>query len=138
MGQIGLACSKYITRTCGVRIPWSPHGSRNVLFKIIVTFNLTIMLPSKQCKTSALVEDNVDTAEAVTHETITETTKSGITRIKTVLVPLVPIVEKELMRGDHVESNDGADYQQQYLDIGSDNISVLRPGKVSNTFNNLG
>jgi hypothetical protein len=52
--------------------------------------------PAKRRKRStALVEDDVDTADAITHGTVTKITRSGATKIKTVLVPLVPIVDQE-------------------------------------------
>ena len=52
--------------------------------------------PTKRRKRStALVEDDVEAAEAVTHTKITHITRSGTRRTKTVLVPLVPLVEKE-------------------------------------------
>ena len=43
----------------------------------------------------ALVEDDVEATEAVTHTMITHITRSGTRRTKTILVPLVPLVEKE-------------------------------------------
>jgi hypothetical protein len=52
--------------------------------------------PNKRRKRStALVEDDLEAAEAVTHEKVTRITRSGATKIKNVLVPLVPVVEQD-------------------------------------------
>ena len=55
------------------------------------------LAPPTKChkRSTALVEDNIEAAEAVTHTKITHITRSGTRRTKTVLVPLVPLVEKE-------------------------------------------
>jgi hypothetical protein len=52
--------------------------------------------PNKRRKRStALVEDDLEAAEAVTHGKVTKITRSGATKIKNVLVPLVPLVEQD-------------------------------------------
>ena len=56
----------------------------------------TLAPPAKrQKRLTALVEDDVKAAEAVTHEKVTHTTRSGTRRTKNVLVPLVPVVDKQ-------------------------------------------
>ena len=55
----------------------------------------TLAPPAKRRKRStALVEDDVEAAAAVTHETVSHVTRSGTKRTKTVLVPLVPVIDK--------------------------------------------
>jgi hypothetical protein len=94
--------------------------------------------PAKRRKRSTvLVEDDVEAAEAVTHETVTEISRSGATRVKNVLVPLVPIIENdEKTRFDashHIDplyfgSSDIADAD---ADAAADNsTSSLKPRKV--------
>ena len=52
--------------------------------------------PTKRRKRStALIEDDLEAAEAVTHEKVTRTTRSGATRTKNIVVPLVPVVEQD-------------------------------------------
>ena len=52
--------------------------------------------PIKQHKRStALVEGNVDAANAITHETVTKSKKSGRMKTQTILIPLVPVIEEE-------------------------------------------
>ena len=52
--------------------------------------------PAKQQKgLTALVKDDVKAAEAATYEKVTHTMRSDIRRMKNVLVPLVPVVNKQ-------------------------------------------
>jgi hypothetical protein len=88
------------------------------------TMSSTTAPPVKRRKKStALVEDDVEAADAVTHEKVTKITRSGVTKTKSVLVPLAPVVEgtKKTARGPvhHDEMTDfghdenaGADAEQ--------------------------
>jgi hypothetical protein len=73
----------------------------------------TLAPPAKRRKRStALVEDDVEAAEAVTHEEVTYITRSGTRRTKKVLVPLVPVVNKQ--QKPPVHQNDPIYFQSNY------------------------
>ena len=58
--------------------------------------SLALAPPTKRRKRSKpLVEDDIEAAEAVTHETVTKITRSGAAKKQTILVPLVPLTEHE-------------------------------------------
>ena len=65
----------------------------------------TLAPPAKQYKRStALIEDDLEATEAVTHEKVTKITRLGATKIKNVLVSLLPVIEQKenVFRGpDH-------------------------------------
>jgi hypothetical protein len=74
--------------------------------------------PAKQCKKlTALVEGDVEATEAVTHETVIKITRSGATKRKTVLVPLVPITEpagNTSMAADDLAADDPIEFEGNY------------------------
>ena len=55
------------------------------------------LAPPTKCRkrSTALVEDDVEAAEAVTHMKITHIMRSGTRQTKTVLVPLVLLIDEE-------------------------------------------
>lgn len=98
---------------------------------------MTSIPPSKRRKrSSALVEDDLDAAEAVTHARITKTTKSGVTKTKTVLVPLVPIAEKGSTSAVNVDTNQSLDLGEFYQNTGHEDSSLPRSGKVRDMLGN--
>ena len=72
--------------------------------------------PTKRRKKSTLlVEDNVEASEAVTHQRIMMVTKSGTTKTKNILVPLIPVVETSASRyGGQDIRNDPVDCEGNY------------------------
>ena len=52
-------------------------------------------LAKRRKRSKPLVEDDIEAAEAVTHETVTQITRSCAAKKKTILVPLVPLIELE-------------------------------------------
>ena len=73
---------------------------------------ITLMLSrptTRWKKTTLLVEDDIEAAEAITHERVMTVTRSGKTKTKNILVPLIPVVEwpdstygGQGMQGGHV------------------------------------
>ena len=96
-----------------------PHGSLVTIDPIASPMTPTSGPSVKQRKRSTvLIEDDLDAAEAVTHENVTKRTRSGAVKTKTVLVPLVPVTEKQdgVLRGTVHLDNDfyfGDDYQNE-------------------------
>jgi hypothetical protein len=96
--------------------------------------------PAKRRKRSTvLVEDDVEAAEAVTHETVTEISRSGAAKVKNVLVPLVPVIENhEKTRFDASHHIDPLYFSSSEIaaadadaDADADNsTSPLKPRKV--------
>jgi hypothetical protein len=92
--------------------------------------------PAKRRKRSmVLVEDDVEAAEAVTHETVTEISRSGAAKVKNVLVPLVPVIENhEKTRFDashHIDPLYFSSSEIADADADADNsTSPLKPRKV--------
>jgi hypothetical protein len=88
--QMGRCADADDTRNCHAARPTS----------LIITFppltmSLRSLPPAKRRKRStALVEDDDEAAEAVTHEKVKKITRSGVTKIQTLLVPLVPVLEE--------------------------------------------
>lgn len=102
-----------------------------------LTQTMTSIPPSKRRKrSSALVEDDLDAAEAVTHAHITTTTKSGVTKTKTVLVPLVPIPEKGSTSAVNVDTNQSLDLGEFNQNTGHEDSSLPRYGKVRDLLGN--
>lgn len=96
-----------------------------------LTQTMTSIPPTKRRKrSSALVEDDLNAAEAVTHAQVTKTTKSGVTKTKTVLVPLVPIAEKGSTSAVDVDTNQPFDLGEFYQNTGHEISSMPRYGKV--------
>ena len=63
----------------------------------ILSAMITLMLsrPTKrQKKSTLLVEDDIEAADAVIHERVTTVTKSGKTKTKNILVPPIPVIEQ--------------------------------------------
>jgi hypothetical protein len=73
----------------------------------------TLVPPAKRRKRStALVEDDVEAAEAVTHEEVAHITRSGARRTKKVLVPLIPVIDQQ--QKPRVHQNDPIDFEGNY------------------------
>lgn len=71
------------------------------------------VLAKQRRKTKPLKEDDAKVAEAVTHERITFTTRSGATKTKRVLVPLVAKTKDNDTQLD-VETHDPMDFDERY------------------------
>lgn len=80
---------------------------------LIVNMHLNVLQPAKRRKRStALVEDDVEAADAITHEKVTKISRSGTTKSKTIVVPLIPVVEQlEHISGASVHQDVPGDYQ---------------------------
>ena len=94
--------------------------------------------PAKRRKRStALVEDGIDAADAITHETVTRITRSGATKIETVLVPLIPISDKEerTLRGPVHEGNTLDFMQYENADAGQNSPSKTSKVAIIGVFN---
>ena len=73
-----------------------PHAELMALHSTTSTMTPPSIHPTKRCKRStALVEGDVDAANAVTHETVTKPKKSGRMKTQTILIPLVPVIKEE-------------------------------------------
>ena len=82
-------------QACGVRVSL-PHAELVALHSTTSTMTLPSIRPTKRRKRStALVEGDVDAANAVTHETVTKPKKSGGMKTQTRLIPLVPVIKEE-------------------------------------------
>ena len=96
-----------------------PHGSLVTINPIVSPMTPTSGPLVKRCKRSTvLIEDDLDAAEAITHENITKRTRLSAVQTKTVLVPLVQVTENQdgVLRGMVHLDNDfyfGDDYQNE-------------------------
>ena len=88
--------------------------------------------PTKRRKRStALVEDDLEAAEAVTHEKVTRITRSGVTKVKNVLVPLVPVVEQDENGSKHsIHPHASIDFGSYYENTSQNNNCPLKASKV--------
>jgi hypothetical protein len=81
-----------------------------------LTFTMSTKPAKRRRKNTALVEGDLDAAEAVTHEKVTTITPSGATEIRNVLVPLVPIIEERQNyadgQGDHAMDYENREYEE--------------------------
>jgi len=114
-----------------IHIPWLHHDQPDTPCLLLTIMSSTLVPAATQRKRStALVEDDVEAAEAVTHEKITHTTRSGKTRVKTVFVPLVPVVEQEKPFRAPVHQEDPIDFQANYKIPDQEQNPLPKTGKV--------
>ena len=134
---LGDVASKHGYRKTIVRLAseyevW-PHCIHVGLPATTPTMSVPLAPPAKRRKQfKLLVEDDMEAAEAVTHETVTRITRSGAAKRKTVLVPLVPRIEhkeRNAMDPSHMVGFGGMDCKAD-ADADAGHCSLPKTSKV--------
>ena len=125
---------KTIVRLASEHEVW-PHCIHVDLSATTPTMSIPLAPHAKRHKRSKLlVENDMEAAEAVTHEMVTRITRSGAAKRKTVLVPLVPQIEHEernAMDPSHMVDFGGMDCNADAdADADAGHRSLLKTSKV--------